>query len=166
MGGSSKKTATSRYSPRVFVAPRRGRRSYFFVKPKPCDLTLRDGKTASGAIVWSRTGRGSYMPTPLVHKGILYVLGNNGLFDAYRMNTGEEIYRQRLPVIGSGFSASPIVADDKIYLANEDGEILVISAGKSCALAPFDVRVADGDAALSAGECVRSAGGSSPWRKR
>jgi outer membrane protein assembly factor BamB len=49
------------------------------------------------------------------------------------MNTGEEIYRQRLPVIGSGFSASPIVADDRIYLANEDGEILVISAGEKFA---------------------------------
>ena len=69
------------------------------------------------------------MPTPLIYKGIVYVLSNNGLFDAYNLKTGEEIYRQRLPVVGSGFSASPIAADGKIYLSNEDGEILVLGAG-------------------------------------
>jgi hypothetical protein len=34
-----------------------------------------------------------------------------------------------LPLIGSGFSASPVAADGKIYLSNEDGEMLVIAAG-------------------------------------
>jgi outer membrane protein assembly factor BamB len=70
------------------------------------------------------------MPTPLVYKGILYVLANNGLLDAYNLKTGDELYRQRLPLIGSGFSASPIAADGKIYLSNEDGEMLVIAAGE------------------------------------
>ncbi len=81
-------------------------------------------------MIWSRTGRGSYMPTPLIYNGILYVLANNGTFDAYNLNTGDEIYRQRLPTIGSGFSASPVASDGKIYLSNEDGEILVVSAGE------------------------------------
>ena len=71
------------------------------------------------------------MPTPLAYQGVLYVLGNNGLFDAYDLQTGDEIYRQRLPVIGSGFSASPVAADGKIYLSNEDGEILVVAAGRT-----------------------------------
>jgi outer membrane protein assembly factor BamB len=70
------------------------------------------------------------MPTPLIYNGVLYVLANNGLFDAYNLQTGEEIYRQRLPLIGSGFSASPVAADGKIYLANEDGEMLVVAAGQ------------------------------------
>src|SRR5207237_2080050 len=96
------------------------------------DLTLPEGKTSSDAIIWNRTGRGSYMPTPLIYKGILYVLANNGTFDAYNLKTGEEIYRQRLPLVGSGFSASPIASDGKIYLSNEDGEMLVIAAGPKC----------------------------------
>ena len=57
------------------------------------------------------------------------MLGNNGLFDAYNLKTGEEVYRQRLATIGSGYSASPVAADGKIYLSSEDGEMLVISAG-------------------------------------
>ena len=80
------------------------------------DLTLADGETSNAGVVWSKTGRGSYMPTPLAYQGVLYVLANNGLFDAYDLQTGEEIYRQRLPVVGSGFSASPVAADGKIYL--------------------------------------------------
>lgn len=33
--------------------------------------------------------------------------------------------------MGSGFSASPVVADGKIYLSNEDGEMLVVEAGST-----------------------------------
>jgi outer membrane protein assembly factor BamB len=95
------------------------------------DLTLPVGETRSEAVAWSRTGRGPYMPTPLIYRDLLYVLGNNGVFDAYNLRTGEEVYRQRLPEIGSGFSASPIGADGKIYLSNEDGEMFVIAAGST-----------------------------------
>jgi len=97
------------------------------------DLTLPAGRSQSASIVWSRMGRGSYMPTPLIYKGILYVLANNGVLDAYDLRSGQELYRQRLPLIGSGFSASPIAADDKIYLSNEDGEMLVLAAGQKYA---------------------------------
>jgi outer membrane protein assembly factor BamB len=70
------------------------------------------------------------MPTPLVLDGILYVLANQGYFDAYDLRSGEELYRQRLPHPGSGFSASPVSADGKIYLSNEDGDMLVVRAGR------------------------------------
>lgn len=69
------------------------------------------------------------MPTPLFYRDLVYVLANNGVFDAYDARTGREIYRQRLPLVGSGYSASPVAADGKIYLANEDGEMLVVEAG-------------------------------------
>jgi outer membrane protein assembly factor BamB len=134
LGGSSKITApTPIYGEGLFVvASGRGpERPIFVVRPDARgDLTLADGKTASEAIVWSRTGRGSYMPTPLIYNGALYVLANNGTFDAYDLKSGNELYRQRLATVGSGFSASPVAADGKIYLSNEDGEILVVAAGE------------------------------------
>ena len=114
----------------VVASGRAPERPIFVVKPDARgDLTLPDGATSSTSIVWSRTGRGSYMPTPLIYKGLLYVLANNGVFDAYNLRTGEEVYRQRLPQVGNGFSASPVAADDKIYLSSEDGDVLVIAAG-------------------------------------
>ena len=137
LGRSSKITApTPIYSEElIVVASGRGpERPIFVVRPQARgDVTLAEGKTSSDAIVWSRTGRGSYMPTPLAYKGVLYVLANNGTFDAYKLQTGEELYRQRVPVVGSGFSASPVAADNKLYLSNEDGEIIVIGAGEKFA---------------------------------
>ena len=133
LGGSSKITApTPVFADGVFVvASGRGpERPIFVVRPDARgDLTLAVGKTSSDVVAWSRTGRGPYMPTPLIYKGLLYVLGNNGVFDAYILKTGEEVYRQRLTSVGNGFSASPVAADGKIYLSNEDGDILVVSAG-------------------------------------
>jgi outer membrane protein assembly factor BamB/protein tyrosine phosphatase (PTP) superfamily phosphohydrolase (DUF442 family) len=115
----------------VVVSGRGPERPIFVVKAGARgDLTLPEGKTSSDTVIWSKTGRGSYMPTPLIYNGLLYVLANNGTFDAYNLKTGEEIYRQRLPLVGSGFSASPVASDGKIYLSNEDGEILVVSAGE------------------------------------
>ena len=134
LGRSSKITApTPIYSEDLFVvvSGRGPERPIFVVRPQARgDVTLPEGKASSDSIVWSRIGRGSYMPTPLAYKGVLYVLANNGTFDAYKLQTGEELYRQRVPVVGSGFSASPVAADNKIYLSNEDGEILVIGAGE------------------------------------
>jgi outer membrane protein assembly factor BamB len=133
VGKSSKITAPSPiYADGVFViASGRGpERPIFVVKPDALgDITLEDGKTSNEGIVWSKTGRGSYMPTPLAYKGLLYVLANGGILDAYDLKTGAEIYRQRLPVIGSGYSASPVAADGKIYLSGEDGDMLVLKAG-------------------------------------
>ena len=137
LGGSSKITApTPIFSDDLFavVSGRGPERPIFVVKANARgELTLPEGKSNSEAVAWSRTGRGSYMPTPLIYNGILYVLANNGLFDAYNLRTGEEVYRQRLPVVGSGFSASPVASDGKIYLSNEDGEMLVIAAGQKFA---------------------------------
>jgi outer membrane protein assembly factor BamB len=133
LGGSSKITAPTPVFDEGLVVVASGRapeRPIFVVKPDARgDLTLPSGKTSSDAIAWSRTGRGPYMPTPLIYKGLVYVLANNGLFDAYNLKTGEEVYRQRLASVGNGFSASPVAADGKIYLTNEDGDMLVVSAG-------------------------------------
>jgi outer membrane protein assembly factor BamB len=135
LGRSSKITAPTPIASGDLLVVASGRapeRPIFVVKAgSRGDLTLNEGQTSSAAIAWTRTGRGSYMPTPLAYQGILYVLANNGVLDAYDMQTGEEIYRQRLPVVGSGFSASPVAADGKIYLSNEDGEILVVQAGRT-----------------------------------
>ena len=133
VGKSSKITApTPIYADGLFViaSGRAPERPIFVVRPEATgDLTLESGQTSNTGVVWSKTGRGSYMPTPLAYQGVLYVLANNGLFDAYDLKTGAEVYRQRLPVVGSGFSASPVAADGKIYLSNEDGEMLVVKAG-------------------------------------
>ena len=70
------------------------------------------------------------MPTPLIYGDYLYVLQNQGLFDCYNLATGEEVYRERIPHNGSGFSASPVGSDGKIFLSSEDGDVFVVKAGR------------------------------------
>ena len=134
LGGSSKITAPTPIEANGLIVVASGRRPelpLFAIRPGARgDITLQDGQTSNHAVAWSYRGRGSYMPTPLAYNGILYVLANNGVLDTYDLSTGKEIYRQRLPQIGSGFSASPVAADGRIYLPNEDGDIVVIAAGR------------------------------------
>ena len=133
LGGSSKITApTPVFGEGLFIiaSGRQPERPIFAIRPDARgNLTLARGEARNKAVAWSRTLRGPYMPTPLIYRGLLYVLDNYGIFDAYNARSGEEAYRQRLPNIGSGFSASPVAADGKIYLSSEDGEISVIAAG-------------------------------------
>ena len=133
LGGSSKITAPTPIFANglhIIASGRGPERPIFAVKAGARgDITLAKDATANSQVAWSKTGRGAYMSTPLVYRGIVYMLNNNGVFDTYELETGKEIYRQRLPLVGSGFSASPVAADGKLYLPNEDGEILVIEAG-------------------------------------
>jgi outer membrane protein assembly factor BamB len=133
--GSSKITApTPIFSDSAWVVAsgRDPERPIFVVRPGARgDVTPVNGTSTNRSVVWSRTGRGPYMPTPLAYRGVLYVLANNGIFDAYDLGTGQELYRQRLPYIGSGYSASPVAADGKIYLSSEDGEMIVLRAGRT-----------------------------------
>ena len=94
------------------------------------DLSLPPGQTSSESIAWSRVRRGSYMPTPIQQRGILYVLENQGILSAYGSSDGSEIYRRRLAHGGLGFSASPVIADERLYLSSESGEIVVVRAGR------------------------------------
>ena len=134
LGGSSKITAPTPIFANgliIIASGRRPERPIFAVRPDARgDVTLEKDRTSSSAVAWSKTARGPYMPTPLAYDGILYSLNNDGIFDAYELESGKEIYRQRLDPIGSGFSASPVAADGRLYLSNEDGEMLVIAAGR------------------------------------
>ena len=79
LGGSSKITAPTPIFADGLIVVASGRapeRPIFAIKAGARgDLTLAKDATTSASIAWSRTGRGSYMPTPLIHDGILYVLG-------------------------------------------------------------------------------------------
>jgi outer membrane protein assembly factor BamB len=134
LGRSSKITAPTPFAAdglEVISSGRAPERPVFVVRPgSKGDITPAGEATSSDGVAWSRTGRGSYMPTPIAYQGILYVLGNAGVFDAYELQTGAEVYRQRAPHPGSGFSASPVIADGKIYLSSEDGDMLVLAAGR------------------------------------
>nr|MBA2260591.1 PQQ-binding-like beta-propeller repeat protein [Acidobacteriota bacterium] len=88
------------------------------------------GEIGDQALAW-KTGRGApYTCTPIVYNGLLYALTDNGILSAYDPKTGERIYQQRVAG-GSGFSASPVAADGRLYLSSEDGDVYVVKAGRT-----------------------------------
>ena len=134
LGRSSKITAPTPFLADGLLVLASGRgpeRPISVIRPAAArgDITPPADATKTESIAWSRMGRGSYMPTPIAYKGQLYVINNNGTFDAYNLETGDEVYRSRVNHLGLGFSASPVAADGKIYVSSEDGEIAVIAAG-------------------------------------
>jgi hypothetical protein len=133
LGGSSKITAPTPIFSRDLVVVASGRapeRPIFAIRPGGSgDITPPGDAGSSAHVAWRKTGRGSYMPTPLIYGDLLYVLGNAGLFDAYELSSGREVYRQRLEHQGSGFSSSPVAADGRIYLSSEDGDMFVVRSG-------------------------------------
>jgi outer membrane protein assembly factor BamB len=133
LGGSSKITAPTPIFDGGLIIVASGRapeRPIFAVRPSATgDISLAGGRTSNDSVAWSWVRRGSYMPTPLAYGGRLYLLSNQGVFDSYDLESGREIYRERIAHGGSGFSASPVAADGRIYLSSEDGQVFVIAAG-------------------------------------
>ena len=88
------------------------------------------GELTDKALAW-KTDRGApYTGTPIMYNGVLYALTDNGILSAYEPKTGERIYQQRV-ASGSGFSASPVAAGGRLYLASEDGDVYVVKAGRT-----------------------------------
>ena len=69
-----------------------------------------------------------YLPSPIVYGDHLYTVNNNGVLSAYEAKTGNRLYQQRIEG-GVSFTASPIAAAGKLYIASEDGDLFVVKAG-------------------------------------
>ncbi len=73
-----------------------------------------------------------YVPTPLVIDGSLFLLGDGGILKAVKMETGEELFTERL--VGKGgnstkYFSSPVAGDGKIYCCSQTGDVVVVKAG-------------------------------------
>ena len=81
--------------------------------------------------VWKHDrGYTSVVPSPLAYDGILYVIKNGGILTAFDMMTGEVVKMGRVPGAIGGYSASPVAAEGKVFLANEDGQVAVLKAAR------------------------------------
>ena len=66
----------------------------------------------------------------MLHEGKLYVLTDSGMLSCFDAKTGKPYYLQeRLPKPYS-FKASPVGANGKLYLAAEDGDVVVVRMGE------------------------------------
>ncbi len=85
------------------------------------------GDVTATHILWKRMKDGSFVPTPLLHDKLLYVVNDRGLALCLDAKTGDEVWSQRLE---GGFSASPVLVGDKLFVPNEAGKMFVLQTGR------------------------------------
>ena len=85
------------------------------------------GDVTKSHLAWS-TDYGTYVPTPVTDGKLFYLVNDKGIVWCYDAKTGKEVYgRQRLKP--GSYSGSPVLADGKLYVTNEDGLTSVVKAG-------------------------------------
>ncbi|MBK5299321.1 MAG: PQQ-binding-like beta-propeller repeat protein [Vicinamibacteria bacterium] len=70
------------------------------------------------------------VPSPLVLDGLVYTIKNGGILTVLSADTGAVVKMGRVGAVPASYSASPVTAEGRIYLANEDGTVAVLRAGK------------------------------------
>jgi outer membrane protein assembly factor BamB len=115
----------------VFITNAHGRMAPIYaIRPDATgDISLAENTTSNKYVTWSVQREGAYMITPLVYGDYLYSCKNNGVLFCFEAKTGNRVYQERLGDGTTGFTASPVAADGKLYYSSEDGDVYVIKAG-------------------------------------
>jgi outer membrane protein assembly factor BamB len=79
-------------------------------------------------VLWHVSTGAPYISSLVYYDGLLYMVGDVGVVACIETKTGERLWQQR---IGGVFSASPVAGDGKIYFLSENGETIVMRAGRS-----------------------------------
>ena len=85
------------------------------------------GDITQSHVAWA-TDQGPDVPTPAVTDKYIFILNDRGILWCRDAKTGAEIWGNQRVRTGT-YSASPVVADGKLYVTSEDGVTTVLEAG-------------------------------------
>jgi len=86
-----------------------------------------EGDVTDTHVAWTTQKAVPMTPSLLLIGDDLYMVADNGVASCLDAKTGRGHWRERL---GGNYSASPLVADSKIYFVSEEGACTVVKAGK------------------------------------
>ena len=93
------------------------------------DISLAKDQSSNGFVAWSQPRFSGYTPSPLVYRGRVYAINDNGILQVADAKTGAELYKARIGGGGFTFSSSPLASQGHIYFMSEDGDGFVLRAG-------------------------------------
>ena len=83
--------------------------------------------TDTAAITWRHAKSTPYVPSPLLSGDRLYFLsGNNAILSCLGARDGQVHYTEQRLEGPTGFYASPVAADGRVYLAGRNGVTVVL----------------------------------------
>jgi outer membrane protein assembly factor BamB len=110
-------------------------RPIFAVRPGASgDISLASDQTSNAFIAWCEKQGAPYNPSTIVYGGILYVLHDRGLLEAFDAATGKQLAPRRRIPNGGTFTSSPWAANGLIHYLNEDGVTFTYKAGSELEL--------------------------------
>ena len=86
-----------------------------------------NGDVTDSHIEWKVTRGIGSKPSPVLVDDLLYLVHDGGVAVCLQAKTGKEVWTKRL---GGAFSASPIVADGRVYFFSQQGVTSVIKPGR------------------------------------
>jgi outer membrane protein assembly factor BamB len=102
----------------------RGYRSSPFMAVRPGG----SGNVGASHVAWRAPSGAPYVSSLVYYDNLIYMVGDVGVLTVVDAATGERTHQER---IGGVYSASPVAGDGKIYLLSEDGETIVVGAGRT-----------------------------------
>ena len=84
------------------------------------------GEVAAPDIVWKCTQGVPLKPSPLLVGDLIFMASDSGVATTIEARTGKQLWQKR---VGSKFTASPILAEGRIYAFDEDGKAFVLKPG-------------------------------------
>ena len=84
------------------------------------------GDMTEKSIMWTYRRYVPQLPSPLVYKKVLTMINDVGFITSFNPENGAVVNQGRLRGAGSKFFASPVAADDKIYITSLRGKISVL----------------------------------------
>lgn len=135
----------------IFAGGYRGRPLYAIREGASGDVSVPKDAKSGPSLAWRTEPGGPYTTTPLAYRGLLYAVRDEGVLGVYDLKTGALVYRERT---GTTHSASPVASDGRVYLAGEDGQLLVLRAGRSFAV---EARVEMGETVFATPAIARGA---------
>jgi hypothetical protein len=87
-----------------------------------------EGDQTANAIRWRYQKPVPQVPSTLLYKGVLYMINDSGILISFDPATGNVIKQGRLHGAIDKYFASPVAADDKVYLIGQGGQVSVLKA--------------------------------------
>ncbi len=108
------------------VARSLGQGDYGVVAIEPAKA---QGKLAGSEVKWRFKKNLPYIPAPLVYDNVYYMVRDGGIITSLHPETGALLKQGRATNALGEYYASPVAADQKIFLANGEGKMTVLKAG-------------------------------------
>lgn len=104
-----------------------------FDQSKNLLISIKPGATGESTdthVRWRQPKLVPFCASPLLHDKLLFTVKDGGILQCLDADTGKSLRQLRLEASGK-YYASPVTGDDKIFLADEQGRVTVVSADKN-----------------------------------